>query len=56
MTKDEIEQLKAEVKQAQIDVLNKLKSKAWQGYQIGTYIVTTQEINELITAIEGDIQ
>ena len=47
----EIERLKAEVKQAQIDVLNKLRRRSWQGYQIGMYIVSTQEIDELIKEI-----
>ena len=47
----EIEQLKAEVKQAQIDVLNKLRRSSWQGYQIGMYIVSTQEIDELIKEV-----
>lgn len=41
-----------QVKQAQIDVLNKLRRRAWQGYQIGMYIVSTQEIDELIKEIE----
>lgn len=38
-------------KQAQIDILNKLKSKAWQGYQVGMYIVDTQQIDELIKEV-----
>lgn len=42
-----------EIKQAQIDVLNKLRRIAWQGYQIGMYIVSTQEIDELIKEIEN---
>ena len=40
-----------DVKQAQIDVLNKLRRRSWQGYQIGMYIVSTQEIDELIKEI-----
>lgn len=51
--KTEIERLKAEVKQAQIDVLNKLRRRAWQGYQIGMYIVSTQEIDELIKEVQN---
>lgn len=39
-------------KQAQIDVLNRLRRRAWQGYQIGMYIVSTQEIDELIKEVE----
>lgn len=50
----EIERLKAEVKQAQIDVLNKLRRRSWQGYQIGMYIVSTQEIDELIKEVENE--
>lgn len=41
-----------DVKQAQIDVLNKLRRRSWQGYQIGMYIVSTQEIDELIKEVE----
>ena len=41
------------VKQAQIDVLNKLRRRAWQGYQIGMYIVSTQEIDELIKEVQN---
>ena len=40
------------IKQAQIDVLNKLRRRSWQGYQIGMYIVSTQEIDELIEEVE----
>lgn len=40
------------IKQAQIDVLNKLRRRSWQGYQIGMYIVSTQEIDELIKEVE----
>ena len=50
----EIERLKAEVKQAKIDVLNKLRRRSWQGYQIGMYIVSTQEIDELIKEVENE--
>ena len=42
------------VKQAKIDVLNKLKSKTWQGYQIGMYIVSTREIDELMNEIKNE--
>ena len=42
------------VKQAQIDVLNKLRRRSWQGYQIGMYIVSTQEIDELIKEVENE--
>ena len=42
-----------DVKQAQIDVLNKLRRRSWQGYQIGMYIVSTQEIDELIKEVEN---
>ena len=41
------------IKQAQIDVLNKLRRRSWQGYQIGMYIVSTQEIDELIKEVEN---
>ena len=50
----EIERLKAEVKQAKIDVLNKLRRRSWQGYQIGMYIVSTQEIDELIKEVGNE--
>ena len=50
----EIVRLKAEVKQVQIDVLNKLRRRSWQGYQIGMYIVSTQEIDELIKEVENE--
>ena len=43
-----------DVKQAQIDVLNKLRRRSWQGYQIGMYIVSTQEIDELIKEVENE--
>ena len=42
------------IKQAQIDVLNKLRRRSWQGYQIGMYIVSTQEIDELIKEVENE--
>ena len=41
------------IKRAQIDVLNKLRRKSWQGYQIGMYIVSTQEIDELIKEVQN---
>lgn len=40
------------IRRAQVDILEKLKSKAFQGYQVGMYIVSTQEIDELIKEIE----
>ena len=43
-----------DVKQAQIDVLNTLRRRSWQGYQIGMYIVSTQEIDELIKEVENE--
>lgn len=43
-----------DVKQAQIDVLNKLRRRSWQGYQIGMYIVSTQEIDELIKEVQNE--
>ena len=43
-----------DVKQAQIDVLNKLRRRSWQGYQIGMYRVSTQEIDELIKEVENE--
>ena len=47
-------ELTEKVKQAQIDVLNKLRRRSWQGYQIGMYIVSTQEIDELIKEVENE--
>lgn len=46
--------LEQQIKQAQIDVLNKLRRRSWQGYQIGMYIVSTQEIDELIKEVENE--
>lgn len=43
-----------DVKQAKIDVLNKLRRRSWQGYQIGMYIVSTQEIDELIKEVQNE--
>ena len=43
-----------DVKQAKIDVLNKLRRRSWQGYQIGMYIVSTQEMDELIKEVENE--
>ena len=43
-----------QLKQAQIDVVNKLRRRSWQGYQIGMYIVSTQEIDELIKEVENE--
>ena len=43
-----------QVKQAKIDVLNELRRRAWQGYQIGMYIVSTQEIDELVREVENE--
>ena len=42
------------IKQAQIDVLNKLRRRSWQGYQIGMYIVRTQEIDERIKGVQNE--
>lgn len=39
-------------KQAKIDVLNKLRRRAWQGYQIGMYIVSTETIDEMIEELK----
>lgn len=50
--KEQKDDCKFDIKQAKIDVLNKLRRRAWQGYQIGMYIVSTQEIDELIKEIE----
>lgn len=47
-------EIRAQVKQAKIDVLNELKSKAWQGYQVGMYVVSTQEIDELIAEVKDE--
>ena len=46
-------ELTEKIKQVQIDVLNKLRRRAWQGYQIGMYIVSTQEIDELIKEVQN---
>ena len=46
--------VKTAQKQAQIDILNKLRRRSWQGYQIGMYIVSTQEIDELIKEVENE--
>ena len=43
-----------DIRQAQIDVLNKLRRRSWQGYQIGMYIVSTQEIDELIKEVGNE--
>ncbi len=40
-------------KQAQIDILNKLKSKTWHGYQIGMYVVSIEDIDELIKEVQN---
>lgn len=42
------------IKQAQIDILNKLKSKTWQGYQIGMYVVSIEDIDELIKEVQNE--
>ena len=46
--------VKTAQKHAKIDVLNKLRRSSWQGYQIGMYIVSTQEIDELIKEVENE--
>lgn len=52
--KEQKDDRKFDIKQAKIDVLNKLRRITWQGYQIGMYIVSTQEIDELIKDIENE--
>ena len=54
MTQQNQEYREQQVKQAKIDVLNKLRRRSWQGYQIGMYIVSTQEIDELIKEVENE--
>lgn len=44
---------KKSVRRAQVDILAKLKSRAWQGYQVGMYIVSTQDIDKLINEVEN---
>lgn len=48
-----IDSLNRIVKQVKIDVLNELKKKAWQGYQVGMHIVSTQDIDKLINEVEN---
>ena len=51
--KTEIERLKAEKKQAQIDVLNKLKTKKYYVWGCGELLhITEDDIDELIKEIE----
>ena len=52
--KAEIEQLKAEVKQAQIDVLKKLKERAIGYTFLGEKLATETDIDGLIKEIEND--
>jgi hypothetical protein len=54
IARDIVEAGYGDVKQAQIDVLNKLRRRSWQGYQIGMYIVSTQEIDELIEEVKDE--
>ena len=53
----EIERLKAEVKQAQIDVLNKLKKRARTSYVLDDFIlgsvVFSKDIDELIKEVQN---
>lgn len=49
-----IDSLNRIVKQAQIDVLNKLKSRTWHGYQIGMYVVSIEDIDKLIKEVENE--
>ena len=53
----EIERLKAEVKQAQIDVLNKLKKRARTSYVLDDFIlgsvVFSKDINKLIKEVQN---
>lgn len=39
-------------KQAVKEFAERLKAKAWQGYQVGMYIVNTQQIDELLKEYE----
>ena len=50
--KAEIERLKAEVKQAQIDVLKKLKERAIGYTFLGEKLATETDIDELIKEVE----
>lgn len=51
----EIERLKEEKKQAQIDVLNKLKTKKYYVWGCGELLhITEDDIDELIKEIEND--
>lgn len=51
----EIERLKAEKKQAKIDVLNKLKTKKYYVWGCGELLhITEDDIDELIKEIEND--
>ena len=51
----EIERLKEEKKQAQIDVLNKLKTKKYYVWGCGDLLhITEDDIDELIKEIEND--
>lgn len=49
-----IDYLKAEVKQAQIDVLNKLKERAIGYTFLGEKLATETDIDELIKEVEND--
>lgn len=60
MPEKEIEQLKAEVKQAQIDVLNKLKKKTHNyypsidSYCVSQHVVLVRDVDELIKEVQND--
>ena len=44
--------LREEKKEAVKEFAEKLKAKAWQGYDVGMYIVNTQDIDELLKEYE----
>ena len=52
----EIGKLKAEVKQAQIDVLNKLKERAIGYTFLGEKLATETDIDELIKEVQNDAE
>lgn len=50
----EIGKLKAEVKQAQVDVLNELKARSIGCSFLGEKLITESEIDELIEEVQGE--
>lgn len=44
--------IREEKKEAVKEFAEKLKAKAWQGYDVGMYIVNTQDIDELLKEYE----